>query len=165
MHNEKDIIGEFERLMTRRQQLVESLCFRASYGRFDYSRDLQQECYKELIHQLPQRMENPDGRSEKAWVYWCCRSAIGHYLRRLRFHTMLPLSDRVAEVGEATHEVTALTVDEMASCLSGVERRCFLLLAEGADDNELQRQLAVSHRSIVQMKSNIKKKLYEYLNQ
>ena len=63
--------------------------------------------------------------------------------------------------GTATHEVTQLTVDELASYLAGTERRCFLLMVEGVDDAELARRLNIKPSSLRQLKYKIKKTLYE----
>ena len=68
----------------------------------------------------------------------------------------------VADTQPAPREVTRLTIDELAANLNGTERRCFLLMAEGADDKELERELGLKHRSVVQMRHNIKKKLQKY---
>jgi DNA-directed RNA polymerase specialized sigma24 family protein len=157
---------EFDLLLERHGKMIDFLCLRASCGRQGYYGELQQECYTEILSHLAQRLASQERQMpEPQWVWWRCRRAISHYQRSVRYRAMLLLHRREAEGGEATHEVTQLTVDELAACLHGDDRRCFLLMVDGASDDELRQLLHLKANSLRQMKSRIKKKLYEYLKQ
>ena len=163
---EKRLCHEFDLLVERRGKLIELLCQRASYGRRDYYSEMKQECYMEILAHLERRLAATERQMpEPQWVWGQCRSAISHYKRSLRFRSTLPLGDREPPGAVVTHEVTQLTVDELAACLRGAERRCFLLMADGADDAELMRQLRLKPDSLRQLKYNIRKTLYEYIKQ
>lgn len=163
---ERRLSHEFDLLIERRRKLIEFLCLRASCGRQGYYRELKLECYKEILGHLGRRLAAPERQVPEAqWVWWQCRSAISHYRRSVRFRSTLLLGDQEPWGGEATHEVTQLTVDELAACLHGTERRCFLLMADGAADDELMRQLHLKPGSLRQMKYTIRKTLYKYIKQ
>ena len=157
---------EFDLLLERHGKMIDFLCLRASCGRQGYYGELQQECYNEILSHLAQRLASQERQMpEPQWVWWRCRSAISHYQRSVRYRAMLLLHGREAEGGEATHEVTQLTVDELASYLAGTERRCFLLMVEGVGDAELARRLNIKPSSLRQLKHKIKKTLYEKIKQ
>lgn len=161
----ENINREFDRLLERYGSLITLLCLRASFGNMRRYGELRLECFEELIYRLPERMEAPEAMPERQWVWWRCRNAIAHYLRRERFRAMLPLPAAEAVGGTATHEVTQLTVDELASYLAGTERRCFLLMVEGVGDDELARRLNIKPSTLKQLKYKIKKTLYEKIKQ
>lgn len=162
MHDEKQLRKDFDRLVGRHKRLIKFLCQRASYGQEAYCSDLMQECYLTLLNRMVDKEMGWSEQRERVWVYWQCRSAIDCYRRKQSFIAWLPLSNEMADTQPAPREVTRLTIDELAANLNGTERRCFLLMAEGADDKELERELGLKHRSVVQMRHNIKKKLQKY---
>lgn len=165
MYNGKYSREEFDRLIERHRGLVEFLCRRASYGRAEYSADLVQECYVTLLDGMERRKAGMSEMKERAWVYWQCRGAITRYWRGEQRYLRM-LIDK-GEHGDATstHEVTALTAEDLMSCLEEKERRCFLLMAAGRSEKEIEKELGLKHRSLVQMRHNIRKKIQEYLKQ
>ena len=165
MRDEEQLYKEFDQLIGRHRKLIRFLCQRASYGREAHCRDLIQECYVAMLKHLSGREPGQSGRHELRWVYWQCRSAIDSYRRKMQRIIEVPLSDELAYSRPAASEVTRLTVDELAACLDGKERRFFLLMVDGADDEELGQVLGLKHRSVVQMRHNIKKKLQKYIEQ
>lgn len=165
MRDEEQLYKEFDQLIGRHRKLIRFLCQRASYGREANCRDLIQECYVAMLKHQPGREPDQSGRREFWWVYWQCRSAIDCYCRKMQRIIEVPLNGEFADTRPAAGEVTRLTVDELAACLDGKERRFFLLMADGADDEELGQVLGLKHRSVVQMRHNIKKKLQKYIEQ
>lgn len=165
MRDEEQLYKEFDQLIGRHRRLIRFLCQRASYGREANCRDLIQECYVAMLKHLPGREPDQSGRREFWWVYWQCRSAIDCYRRKMQRIIEVPLNGEFADTRPAASEVTRLTVDELAACLDGKERIFFLLMADGADDEELGQVLGLKHRSVVQMRHNIKKKLQKYIEQ
>lgn len=166
MRDEEQLLyKEFDQLIGRHRRLIRFLCQRASYGREANCRDLIQGCYVAMLKHLPGREPDQSGRREFWWVYWQCRSAIDCYRRKMQRIIEVPLNGEFADTRPAASEVTRLTVDELAACLDGKERRFFLLMADGADDEELGQVLGLKHRSVVQMRHNIKKKLQKYIEQ
>lgn len=164
MHDHGQLQREFDQLIHRHRKLVDFLCHTASYGQERYYRELLQDCYIALLEGLSRRSPRP-GLPGTTWVYWQCRGAITSYKRRLRKIAEVPLSDTMVDSLTATHEATDLTIDELASCLDGTERQAFRLMAQGISDEELAKALALSHRSVIQMRHNIKKKLEQYIQQ
>lgn len=165
MQDEERIKKEFEQLMVRHGKIVEFLCRRASYGREVICQELVQECYVALLRHLMERRVEGMEKGERAWVSMQCRSAIDSYRRKRKRADIVSVHDGMEELLTATHEVTGLTVDELAASLEGAERRCFLLMAEGLSDEELERELGLKHRSVIQMRHNIRKKLEQNIKQ
>ena len=161
MHNGEDIYREFDQLVGRHRKLIEFLCLRASHGQEIYYADLTQECYIALLNHLSERPPSTSEAHERAWVYWRCRSAITRYHRSIK-NLHLHLDQTLADTLEAPSEVTSLTLDDLAACLNDTERRCFLLMAAGLDEEELARELRIKRRSVVQLRHNIKKKLQKH---
>lgn len=165
MHNDEEHIRrEFDQLIGRHRKLIEFLCLRASYGQEPYCLDLMQECYVALFEHLSGREPGMSELRERSWVFWQCRAAIARYRRGVKRFPKLLRDDLLADAGMATHEVTQLTIDELAACLDGTERRFFFLLAAGASYEELEQTLGLKHQSVIQMHSNVKKKLQQYIS-
>jgi len=161
MSGRKQIIKEYNQLVGRHKRLIEFMCQRASYGQDIYYYDMLQECYEEILtHMLEQRKV-----SEGLWVYMQCRHAITRYRRSVKHIPQMLYNLAMVENEEAYLEVSQLTVDDFAACLNGAERRCFLLMASGATDEEIEQKLNIKHRTLIQMRSNIKKKLKKYIMQ
>ena len=161
MHNDARIDKEDKLFLERHKWIIERLCLRASYGRDSHYCDMMQECYLTLLRRLPGRKKKMSEMLERAWVYWQCRSAIDCYRRKLRCLTWVPLAE-AEETATASSERMTLVVEDIAAGLKGKERECFLLMAAGATDKELEQKLGLKHRSVVQMRHNIKKKIQEY---
>jgi hypothetical protein len=125
--------------------------------------ELRQECYAELLLRLAERGTALEGTREKAWVYGRCRVAIDRYLRRLRLLATLPFPEAMEEMLAAPAETPQQVAADFSATLGEAVRRFFLLLAKGADDETLERTLGLKHRTVIQMKHNIKKKLKEYI--
>ena len=153
---------ELYKLMERHGKFVEFLCRWESYGREQWCADLMQECFLELMRRLPERDARWGEAHEKAWVYWRCRAVFVAYRRKQKRMGVVPISSELEEALTASSEVTRLTVDDLAACLDGPERQCFLLMAEGLSDEEIERRLGLKHRTLIQMRHNIKKKLHQY---
>lgn len=161
MSDKKHIIKEYYLLIERHRKLIEFMCQHASYGQDIYYYDMLQECYEEILtHMLEQRKV-----SEGLWVYMQCRHAITRYRRSVKHIPQMLYNLAKVENEEADLEVSQLTVDDFAACLNGAERRCFLLMASGATDEEIEQKLNIKHRTLIQMRSNIKKKLKKYIMQ
>ena len=158
-------IKEYDQLIERHKKLINFLCLRASYGQKVHYSDLVQECYIELLKCLSERTADLSATPENIWVYWKCRSAITRYRRSVQQLPQMMHDVNEADSMVSDGAVTQLTVDDLAACLDGVERHCFLLMADGADDEELERELGIKHRSLIQLRHNIKKKLQQYLMQ
>lgn len=163
MSNEEQIKKEFEQLINRHRKLINFLCLRASYGREAFHQEFMQECYLMLLDQMGTLKSGKSELYERAWVYWKCRDAISRYrYREKRFPQTMP-DNLLVDVLEAPREATQLTVEDLASCLDGTERRCFLLMAAGATDDQLEKELGLRHSSVLQMRHTIKKKLKQYI--
>jgi RNA polymerase sigma factor (sigma-70 family) len=165
MLDEEHIKKAFDQLVGRHRKLIEFLCLKASYGQEVYYRDLLQECYLSLLKHLAERKDSMSELNEDAWVFWVCRAAITRYRRSLKLFPETLYTDFLADLRQAPDEVSQLTVDDCLSCLSGAERRCFLLMLDGASLEELQQQLGLKRRSVIQLRHNIKKKLQQYIKQ
>ena len=163
MPDTERIIQEFDQLVSRHGKLILFLCQRASYGRVGMCSELRQECYAELLLRLAERGTALEGTREKAWVYGRCRVAIDRYLRHLRHLSTLPFPEGMEEMLAAPAETPQQVAADFAATLGEAERRFFLLLAKGANDETLERTLGLKHRTVIQMKHNIKKKLKEYI--
>lgn len=161
-NDEEQICREFDQLIGRHRKLIEFLCVKASYGQDIYYLDLMQECYVALLEHLSERESGMSELRERSWVFWQCRAAIARYCRGVKRFPKLLRDDMLADAGVATHEVTQLTIDDLAACLDGTERRFFLLLAAGASNEELEQKLGLKHQSVIQMHHNVKKKLQQY---
>ena len=165
MSDEQQIIKEYDQLIGRHKKLIEFMCQRASYGQDIHYSDLIQECYIEILtHMLGKRIKRLEIR-ESLWVYMQCRHAITRYRRAVKKFPKVIHDMKVVENTEAYHEVSKLTVDDLAACLDGAERRCFLLLASGIPDEEIEQKLNIKHRTLIQMRYNIKRKLKKYIIQ
>lgn len=165
MHEREQEYREFDLLVGRHGKFISFLCQRWSYGQKTCCHDLMQECYISLLEHLPERKADSPRQSELAWVYWRCRHAISHYRQRQRTPATIALTGELADSLAAGSEVTQMTVDELAACLSGKERRCFLLMADGFGDEEIEHMLELKHRSMIQMRHNIKEKIRKHIEQ
>lgn len=164
MPGAKRTYNDYDRLVERYRKFILFLCHRASYGRVEMSRELLQECYVELLQRLPELDAAVLPPREAAWVYVRCRVAIGRYQRRLARAATLPLPrDMEERLVSADESESQFVVGDFAACLREPERRFFLLMAQGADDEELAQALGVKHRTVIQMKHNIKKKFKEFV--
>lgn len=163
MAGQEETYKEYDAMVERHRRFILVMCQRASYGREWLCRELLQECYVELLKRMPELAPTRGGREELRWVYGRCRVAITRYRRRVARWSELPLTAVLAESVAGGGEVNRLTVDELASCLDGAERRMFMMLSEGADDGEIARVLGLKRRTVVQMRHNIKKKLIKYI--
>lgn len=155
----------YEQLVCRHRKLIEFLCQRASYGNETYYLDLLQECYMMLLRCLPNKKAGISQPHERAWVFWRCRDAIARYRYQEKRFLRLLRDSMSSDTSVAHSEVSQLTIDDLASCLSDAEQRCFHLMAAGASDKEIEQQLDLQHRSLIQMRHEIKKKLHKYLEQ
>ena len=165
MHAEEHFISEFKRLTNRHRDFIEQLCQRASYGQPVYCRELIQECYLELMEQMPGRKSDDSSGNERIWVYRRCRYAIKRYWRLAKHFPMLLPVDQLATNSQAPHEVSSLTIDDLAACLDGTEQKCFRLMADGTSDKEIERILQVKHHTLIQIRHEIKIKLKKYMEQ
>ena len=165
MHDEEQIRREFDQLVGRHRKLIELLCLQASYGQEVYYRDFLQECYVSLLTYLSEHQDSMTELREQSWVFWQCRAAITRYRRSLNHFPKLLRDDVLSDTCLAPEEVSQLTVDDLVSCLDDTERRCFLLMAAGASNEEIEQQLGLKHRSVIQIRHNIKKKLQQYIKQ
>ena len=165
MSYEEQLKKEFDRLVGQHINIIEKMCLRASYGQVVYYRDLMQECFVALLMHLPEKKAGMPLWEEKGWVYWKCRAAIKDYLSLFQRVAHEPITDILSDTLADAPAVTRLTVDDLAACLDGVERRFFMLMADGADDKELESRLGLTHRTVVQMRHNIKKKIEQYIQQ
>ena len=164
MRSEEQLCREFEQLVGRHRKLIKFLCLRASYGQELYFQDLMQECYLTLLKKMPELKAGTSELRERSWVFWCCRDAIARYRYQLKRFPGFLNEKLMADIGEVPGEVTQLTIDDLAACLDGIERRCFLLMAAGASDQEIERELGLKHSSLFQMRYTIKKKLQQYMD-
>ena len=77
---------------------------------------------------------------------------------------MLP-AELLPDTREAPSVVTQNIIDDLASCLKGTERLCFLRMANGLSDEEIEREFGISHHHLLQLRHTIKKKLEQYIKQ
>ena len=165
MSNNEHLKKEFKQLIGRHRKLIEFLCQKASYGNEIYYFDLLQECYIKLLNGLPGKKAGISQPHERAWVFWQCRDAIARYRYQEKRFLQLLHDSMPPDTHVASDEVSQLTVDDLASCLGDTERRCFLLMADGRPDEEIEEELGLKHKSFIQMRHEIKKKLQQYLKQ
>ena len=165
MHNEEQLCREFEQLVGRHGRLIKFLCLRASYGQEIYYKDLMQECYMMLLTKMPELKSDASEMRERAWVFWRCRDAIARYRYQLKCFPGFLNEELLVDIMKTPDEVTQLTIEDLAACLDGTERRCFLLMAGGASDEELEQELGLKHSSLLRMRHTIKKKLQQYIKQ
>ncbi len=162
---DKHIQHETEQLVARYGKLIRFLCLRASYGQEAYYCDLLQECYLMLINKMGERKPGMSELHERAWVYWCCRDAIARFRNHeKRFPSVLP-AELLPDTREAPCEVTQNSIDDLASCLKGTERLCFLRMASGVSDEEIEKEFGITHHHLLQLRHTIKKKLQQYIKQ
>ena len=161
----RHIQRDAERLVAKYGKLIRFLCLRASYGQDVYYCDLLQECYLMLINRLEERKPGMSELQEHAWVYWCCRDAIARFRNHAkRFPSVLP-AELLPDTREAPSVVTQNIIDDLASCLKGTERLCFLRMANGLSDEEIEKEFGISHHHLLQLRHTIKKKLEQYIKQ
>lgn len=165
MYDGKETYKELRQFEEKYRKLIAFLCQRASYGREICCREMIQECYLNLLQHMSELEPGMSPQREAAWVYRRCRNTISVFRRKIKDDSFAPITDELVDTVPAMSEVTQLTVDELASCLQGPEKQLFLLMVDGADDEELERVLGVKHRTVVQMRHNIKKKLQKYIEQ
>lgn len=163
MHNEEQLCREFEKLVGRHRKLIRFLCQGASYGQEIYYKDLMQECYVMLLKKMSELEPGTSELKERAWVFWRCRDAITRYRYQLKRVPGFYIEEMLADTREAPDEVTQLTIDDLAACLAGTERRCFLLMAAGTPEQEIERELGLKHSSFLRMRHLIKKKIQKYM--
>ncbi|MBR1549422.1 MAG: hypothetical protein IJ634_02170 [Bacteroidales bacterium] len=153
---------EYDQFVVRYRKLILFLCQRASYGRTEMSKELMQECFLELLVRWPERKAGLAGLEERLWIYGRCHVAIDRYLRCLKRLVTVPFTEGLAASQEADNAMVRLVAEDFAATLGEAERRFFLLLAQGASDEELARLLGLKYRTVIQMKSNIKKKMKKF---
>ena len=161
----KRIQHESEQLVARHGKLIRFLCLRASYGQDIYYRDLLQECYLMLISRMEERKPGMSELRERAWVYWCCRDAIARFRNNERRSPSRLPAGWLPATRVAPCEVTQNTIDDLASCLNGAERLCFLRMAAGVPDAEIEKEFGITHHHLLQLRHTIKKKLQQYIQQ
>lgn len=165
MPDEEQILKTFTLLIERHRKLIETLCLKASYGHPAQFCDMRQECYLEILTHMAEK-EIPLSRPrERVWVYWQCRHAITRFLRDLK-HFPVPFgNENPEETLKAKPQLSAIDINDFAALLRGTERRCYLMMVDGATDKEIEQALGLKHRSLIQMRHNIKKKLQQYIIQ
>ena len=163
MPDEEQLFIKYDQLIGRHKDFIEYMCKRASYGQVFYCREMVLECYLEVMNHMSEMKDGMSGWHEKLWIHGQCRHAITRCRRNMRHIPLLIPDDMLDMAPGAQPDVSQLTVEDFAACLNGAERRCFLLMVTGISDEELEQTLGLKHRSFIQLRHNIKKKLLEYI--
>lgn len=147
---------QFQSLVTRHKALIEHFCKLRAYGDKRLCAELQQECYLWLWRRADRLKPGAAPLQETAWVYWQCRAAYSNFSYYRKAWKLLPLDGWMADnIAEPVDNGARDCIEAMADELTDHERRAFLLMADGFDDDEIAQQLNIKQRSVVQLRYRI----------